>query len=82
MPVHNDEGVELGVLSEIMIEMQRGTVAYAVLKFEDKKLFALPYSMLKIDLDEQTICANVQREVFEHGRGMSLKQDGQADRQT
>lgn len=70
MPVKNEEGDDLGILSELMIEMNRGTVAYAILKFEDKKSFALPYSMLRIDPENKTIQANVQREVFEHGRGI------------
>lgn len=81
MPVTNQEGDDLGVLSELMIEMQRGTVAYAILKFGDDKSFAIPYNMLQINSETMTIQANIQREVFEHGRGMRPMNNGDTDRQ-
>ncbi|XAM00471.1 PRC-barrel domain-containing protein [Phycisphaeraceae bacterium D3-23] len=72
LPVRNDDGHDLGVLKELMVDTDRGTVAYVVLLFEDDKSFALPYSALEIDPETMTIYVNIQREVFEAGRGMAL----------
>jgi sporulation protein YlmC with PRC-barrel domain len=70
MPVRNGDGHNLGVLKDLMIETDRGTVAYAVLLFEDDKSFAIPYNALRISPDAESIEVDIQREVFEQGRGM------------
>lgn len=70
LPVRNDDGHNLGVLKDLMIETDRGTVAYAVLLFEDDKSFAVPYNALEITPDGKSIHVDIQREVFEQGRGM------------
>ncbi len=70
MPVRNSEGHNLGVLKDLMIETDRGTVAYAVLLFDDDKSFAIPYNALRITPETKTIEIDIQREVFEQGRGM------------
>jgi len=70
LPVRNNDGDNLGVLKELMIEASRGTVAYAVLLFGDDKSFALPYSALEIDPESLTIYVDIQREVFEQGGGL------------
>lgn len=69
--VRNHEGENLGVLKDLMIETNRGTVAYALLLFEDDKRFAVPYSSLDIDPKNMTIRADIQREVFEQSRGIA-----------
>ncbi|MFI4860213.1 MAG: PRC-barrel domain-containing protein [Phycisphaerales bacterium JB063] len=68
--VRNDDGHNLGVLKDIMIDTDRGSVAYVVLQFEDDKSFALPYTALEIDPESMTVYVDIQREVFEAGQGM------------
>ena len=75
-PVFNAEGVQLGVLRDLMIETNRGTIAYGILTFEDDKSFALPYSMMQIDPEALTIQTNLQPEVFELGHGMMRLDNG------
>ena len=71
LPVRNNDNENLGVLKELMIETDRGTVAYAVLLFEDDKSFALPFGALEIDPESLTIYVDIQREVFEQGQGLT-----------
>jgi sporulation protein YlmC with PRC-barrel domain len=53
--VYNPKGEKLGSIKEIMLDIQNGKVAYAVLSFGGflsmgEKLFAVPWSALKVDL--------------------------------
>lgn len=72
MPVHNHEGLALGVLKDLMIETDRGTATYAVLLFENDKSFALPFSALEIDLESKIIYVDIQHEVFAEAAGMPI----------
>ena len=71
MPVYDCDNRYLGVLKDMMIETDRGTVAYAVLLFDDNKTFALPFSALKIDHEQGAVYVDICYEVFEAGSGMS-----------
>ena len=77
LPVRNNDGQNLGVLKELMIETDRGTVSYAVLLFEDDKSFALPFNALEIDPEAMTIYVDIQREVFEQGQGIAAPDQDQ-----
>src|ERR1035438_2631765 len=62
--VRNAAGEDLGKLDELMIDIPSGRVAYAVLSFGGvlrmgNKLFAVPWSALKVDEDEKCFILNV-----------------------
>lgn len=70
----NSDGEKLGKLEEIMIDLQSGKVAYAVLSFGGflgmgEKLFALPWNKLHVDLERKCIIINASKEKFENMPG-------------
>jgi len=72
--VRNAEGEDLGKISEIMIDIPSGRVAYAVLSFGGilgmgDKLFAVPWSALKVDEDEKCFILNVDKQTIEKAPG-------------
>lgn len=72
--VRNYEGEDLGKLEEIMIDLDEGRVAYAVLSFGGflgmgDKLFAIPWEALTVDTENKEIVINVQKEVLEKAPG-------------
>ena len=72
--VRNAKGEDLGNVDEIMIDIPSGRVAYAVLSFGGvmgmgNKLFAVPWSALKVDEDEQSFILNVDRKTLENAPG-------------
>ena len=79
MPVHNRDGESLGILRDLMVETNQGTIAYAILTFENDKSYALPYSMLQIDPKSLSIQTDIQPEVFKLGHGMMLIKDETQD---
>lgn len=69
---HNDES--LGEIKEIMLDMRSGRVAYAVLLFGGllgmgNKLFAVPWSALKLDTVNKRFVLNVDVARFENAPG-------------
>lgn len=69
---HKDE--DLGDIKEIMLDMQTGRVAYAVLSFGGflgiaDKLFAVPWSALKLDTENKRFILNVDKERLESAPG-------------
>jgi len=72
--VRNAAGEDLGKIDEIMIDIPSGRVAYAVLSFGGflgmgDKLFAVPWSALKVDEDENCFILNVDRRTIEQAPG-------------
>jgi sporulation protein YlmC with PRC-barrel domain len=72
--VRNAAGEDLGKIDEIMIDIPSGRVAYAVLSFGGflgmgNKLFAVPWSALKVDEDEKCFILNVDRQTIEQAPG-------------
>jgi len=72
--VRNNEGEDLGKLEEIMIDLDEGRVAYAVLSFGGflgmgNKLFAIPWEALTVDTENEEIVLNVQKDVLEDAPG-------------
>ena len=72
--VRNAAGEDLGKIDEIMIDIPSGRVAYAVLSFGGflgmgDKLFAVPWSALKVDEDEKCFILNVDRRTIEQAPG-------------
>src|ERR1035437_10116948 len=72
--VRNAAGEDLGKLDELMIDIPCGRVAYAVLSFGGvlrmgNKLFAVPWSALKVDQDEKCFILNVDKTKLENAPG-------------
>jgi len=72
--VRNNNGEKLGKLEEIMIDLDEGRVAYAVLSFGGflgvgDKLFAIPWDALTVDTQNKEIVFDVQKEVLEQAPG-------------
>lgn len=65
--VRNPQGESLGKLEEIMLDVDRGCVSYAVLSFGGimgigDKLFAIPWQALTLDTENHAFVLDVDRE--------------------
>ena len=72
--VVNRAGEELGKIEELMIDLEDGRVAYAVLSFGGflgmgNKLFAIPWGALSLRPHEHSFLLNVDKEVLEKAEG-------------
>ena len=72
--VYNGMGEKLGVIKEFMIEISSGRVSYAVLSFGGflglgDRLFAVPWTCLKLDTAHHRLVLNVPKEVLKHAPG-------------
>ena len=72
--VQNSAGEDLGRVDEIMIDIPAGKVAYAVLSFGGflgmgNKLFAVPWSALRIDEDKKHFILDVDKKKLENAPG-------------
>ena len=72
--VLNHAGEELGTIEEIMIDVQRGTVAYAVMSCGGfaglgDKLFAIPWAALTLDAERHCFVLDAERSRFERAPG-------------
>lgn len=72
--VINTAGEQLGTIKELMIDLEGGLIAYAVLSFGGilgmgDKLFAIPWEAFTIDTDNHTFILNVDKEVLENAPG-------------
>jgi len=72
--VVNQEGDDLGSIQDIMIDVQRGSVAYAVMSCGGilgigDKLFAVPWNALTLDADRKCFVLDATKESFEHAPG-------------
>ena len=72
--VQNSAGEDLGTVDEIMIDIPAGKVAYAVLSFGGflgmgDKLFAVPWSALRVDEDKKHFILDVDKKKLENAPG-------------
>jgi sporulation protein YlmC with PRC-barrel domain len=72
--VKNLEGEDLGKIEEIMIDLQSGRVAYAVLSFgsgflHSGKLLAVPWAALAVDQGDKKFLLNVPKATLESAEG-------------
>ncbi len=72
--VVNAHGEDLGKVEEIMVHIDSGKVAYAVLSFGGflgigDKLFAIPWEALTLDEDNHRFILNVDKERLEQAPG-------------
>ncbi len=72
--VMNHQGDDLGTIEDIMIDVQRGRVAYAVMSCGGflgmgEKLFAIPWNALTLDASRHCFVLDADRERFEKAPG-------------
>ena len=72
--VYNNDGEDLGDIKEFMIDMSSGRVAYAVLSFGGllgmgDKLFAVPWSALKLDTANKRFKLGVMKDALKDAPG-------------
>ncbi len=72
--VRNAAGEDLGQIEDLMIDLQEGSVSYAVLSFGGflgigSKLFAVPLEAMVVDPDEHELVLDINRERLEHAPG-------------
>lgn len=72
--VRNLEGEKLGHLEEIVIDLDGGLVAYAVLATGGflglgDKFFAIPWDLLTVDTDNEEVVIDVSKEILEDAPG-------------
>ena len=72
--VVNYKGEDLGKIEEIMIDLDRARVAYAVLSFGGflglgDKLFAIPWQAITVDTIKKQLILNVDKALLEKAPG-------------
>jgi sporulation protein YlmC with PRC-barrel domain len=72
--VYNAQGEHLGEIKELMIDLNSGQIAYAVLSFGGflgigDKLFALPWEAFTLNSEEKYFVLNVDKERFDNAPG-------------
>ena len=72
--IYNHKDEDLGDIKEIMLDVNNGRIAYAVLSFGGflgiaNKLFAVPWSALKLDTANKRFLLNVDKERPESAPG-------------
>jgi sporulation protein YlmC with PRC-barrel domain len=74
--VYNQQEEDLGDIKEIMLDMQSGQIAYAVLSFGGwlgmgDKLFAVPWQSLQLDTTNQRFLLDVSKERLKAAPGFN-----------
>jgi sporulation protein YlmC with PRC-barrel domain len=77
--VVNLQNEDLGKIEHLMIDLERGRIAYAVLSFGGflgmgDKLFAIPWSALALDTVEKRFNLNVDKELLKSAPGFDKDQ--------
>lgn len=72
--VTNSSGEDLGKVEDLMIDLESGRVAYAVLSFgagfmHSGKLFAIPMASLSVNQKDKKLVLNVTKEMLETADG-------------
>lgn len=73
-PVKNYDGDDLGKIEELMIDLQSGRIAYAVLSIGGflgigDKLFAIPWELLTVNQEEKCFELDIDEETLENAPG-------------
>ena len=72
--VVNPAGEDIGHVKDLMIDLQHGRVAYAVLSFGGvfgfgDKLFAVPFEALALDTAKERFTLDVSKDTLERAKG-------------
>lgn len=73
-PIRNPAGEQLGKLEEIVLFLDSGRVAYAVLSAGGvlgvgDRYFAVPWAMLSVDTEEHEVVVDVEKDLIENSPG-------------
>ncbi len=73
-PVVNGQGEDLGNIKELMLDINRGAVSFAVLSFGGflglgDKLFAVPWDAMTVDVERERFVLDVSKEKLENAPG-------------
>jgi len=74
--VYNHDEQNIGDIKEIMLDVATGNIAYAVLSFGSflgfgEKLFAVPWSALKLDTENKRFTLNISKERLQNAPGFN-----------
>ncbi|HEV3279466.1 MAG TPA: PRC-barrel domain-containing protein [Terriglobia bacterium] len=72
--VVNLQGEDLGKIEDLMIDLERGRIAYAVLSFGGflgmgDKLFAIPWDAFTVDTAQKRLVLNADKELLKKAPG-------------
>lgn len=72
--VHNAQDENLGDLKDLMIDLESGSIAYAVLSFGGvmgmgDKLFAVPWSALRVHSDKKQLILDIPKDRLKDAPG-------------
>jgi sporulation protein YlmC with PRC-barrel domain len=76
--VVNRAGENLGKIEELMLDLEKGRVAYAVLSFGGlmgmgERLFAVPFEALKLDASREHFTLDVDKDKLKNAPGFDKK---------
>ena len=85
--VVNRTGENLGKIEELMLDLEKGRVAYAVLSFGGflgmgEKLFAIPFEALKLDATREHFTLDVDQNKLKNAPGFDRNHPPQASDRT
>lgn len=85
--VVNRTGENLGKIEELMLDLETGRVAYAVLSFGGflgmgEKLFAVPFEALKLDATREHFMLDVNKDKLKNAPGFDKHNPPQASDRT
>jgi sporulation protein YlmC with PRC-barrel domain len=85
--VVNRTGETLGKIEELMLDLETGRVAYAVLSFGGflgmgEKLFAIPFEALKLDASREHFTLDVNKDKLKNAPGFDKNHPPQASDRT
>ena len=85
--VVNRAGEKLGKIEEIMLDLENGRVAYAVLSFGGflgmgEKLFAIPFEALKLDASREHFTLDVDKDKLKNAPGFDKNHPPKASDRT
>ncbi len=72
--VYNRSGDKLGSIKELMIDIEKGSICYAVLSFGGilslgEKLFAIPWSAITVDTVNKRLILDIDEETLKNAPG-------------
>lgn len=82
MTIKNLAGKDVGTIEELMLDPEVGSIAYAVLSFEDTRrsnhtvFFALPWDLVRVNPVQHTFVADVDKKMFAERRDVSHERLG------
>jgi len=82
MTIKNLAGRDVGTIEQLLMEPETGSIAYAVLSFEDKErrthtvFYALPWDTVQVNPVQHTFVADVDKKMFTKNRDVSRERLG------